>query len=79
MQESHTFLAKLIHWTFIPLYAYGIFKQVDDIEALEDQALLIFETIFAATAPADFGGCFSVFRRAVVRGGEYKKMKSRGR
>ena len=47
MQESHTFLAKFIHWTFIPLYAYGIFKQVDDIEALEDQALLIFETIFA--------------------------------
>ena len=48
MRESHTFVAKLIHWTFIPLYAYGIFKQVDDIEALEDQALLIFETIFAA-------------------------------
>ena len=48
MQESHTFLAKIIHWTFIPLYAYGIFKQVDDIEALEDQALLIFETTFAA-------------------------------
>lgn len=48
MKESHTFLAKLIHWTFIPLYAYGIFKQVDDIETLEDQALLIFETIFAA-------------------------------
>ena len=48
MQESHTFLAKLIHWTFIPLYAYGVFKQVDDIEALEDQALLIFESIFAA-------------------------------
>ena len=48
MRESHTFVAKLIHWTFIPLYAYGIFKQVDDIEVLEDQALLIFETIFAA-------------------------------
>ena len=48
MQESHTFLAKLIHWMFIPLYAYGIFKQVDDIDSLEDRALLIFETIFAA-------------------------------
>lgn len=48
MQESHTLLAKLIHWTFIPLYAYGIFKQVDDIELLDDRALLIFETIFAA-------------------------------
>ena len=29
MINAHTFLAKLIHWTFIPLYAYGIFKQVD--------------------------------------------------
>ena len=48
MVQSHTFLAKLIHWTFIPLYAYGIFKQVDDISQLEDSALLVFESIFAA-------------------------------
>ena len=48
MTQSHTFLAKLIHWTFIPLYAYGIFKQVDDITQLEDSALLVFESIFAA-------------------------------
>ena len=48
MTQSHTFLAKLIHWTFIPLYAYGIFKQVDDISQLEDSALLVFESIFAA-------------------------------
>ena len=48
MVQSHTFLAKLIHWTFIPLYAYGIFKQVDDISQLEDSGLLIFESIFAA-------------------------------
>ena len=48
MQESHTLLAKTIHWTFIPLYAYGIFKQVDDIGALEDRALLVFESVFAS-------------------------------
>ena len=48
MTQSHTFLAKLIHWTFIPLYAYGIIKQVDDISQLEDSALLVFESIFAA-------------------------------
>ena len=48
MTQSHTFLAKLIHWMFIPLYAYGIFKQVDDISQLEDSALLVFESIFAA-------------------------------
>lgn len=48
MNDSHTLLAKLIHWTFVPLYAYGIFKQVDNIEALENHTLLIFETVFAS-------------------------------
>mgnify|MGYP001958437191 CR=1 FL=1 len=48
MPVQHTLLAKIIHWTFIPLYAYGIFKQVDDISQLEDSALLMFESIFAA-------------------------------
>ena len=36
MINTHTFLAKFIHWTFIPLYAYGIFKQVDNLNELED-------------------------------------------
>jgi cytochrome b561 len=44
---AHTKLAKSIHWSFIILYAYGIFKQVDDISQLEDNRLLIFESIFA--------------------------------
>ena len=47
MNNSHTFLAKLIHWTFIPLYAYGIFKQVDNLNELEDPSLLNFEILFA--------------------------------
>ena len=47
MINTHTFLAKLIHWTFIPLYAYGIFKQVDDLNELEDASLLNFEILFA--------------------------------
>ena len=45
---AHTKLAKAIHWSFIVLYAYGIFKQVDDISQLEDNGLLIFEVIFAS-------------------------------
>ena len=45
--NSHTFLAKTIHWTFSILYTYGIFKQVDDLDELEDPALLNFEIIFA--------------------------------
>ena len=47
MINTHTFLAKLIHWTFIPLYAYGIFKQVGDLNELEDASLLNFEILFA--------------------------------
>ncbi len=45
--NSHTTLAKFIHWTFTFLYAYGIFKQVDDLSKLEDASLLNFEIIFA--------------------------------
>ena len=45
--NSHTPLAKFIHWTFTLLYAYGIFKQVDDLNELEDVSLLNFEILFA--------------------------------
>jgi cytochrome b561 len=45
---SHTFLAKFVHWFFVILYAYGIFKQLDDLEQLEDSGLLVFEVVFAS-------------------------------
>ena len=48
MEKSHTNLAKIIHWGFIILYAYGILKQIDDLSQLEDTGLLIFEVIFAS-------------------------------
>lgn len=47
MENSHTPLAKFIHWTFTVLYAYGIFKQVEDLEELDDVSLLNFEIFFA--------------------------------
>ena len=47
MINSHTPLAKLIHWTFTVLYVYGIFKQVENLEELENVALLNFEIFFA--------------------------------
>ena len=34
--------AKVFHWGFVVLFAYGIAKQVDDISQLEDFALLRF-------------------------------------
>ena len=48
MQKSHTSLAKVIHWLFVILYVYGIFKQVNELEDLEDSGLLIFEVFFAS-------------------------------
>ena len=47
MRRDHTPLARFIHWTFIPLYVYGIVKQVNDISELENSELLSFEVIFA--------------------------------
>ena len=47
MENTHTPLAKFIHWTFTILYAYGIFKQVEDLEELDDVSLLNFEIFFA--------------------------------
>lgn len=48
MEQSHTRTAKIFHWSFIVLYVYGIFKQVNELEELEDRGLLIFEIIFAS-------------------------------
>ena len=47
MQKSHTLLARSIHWSFILLYVYGIFKQVNELDELEDTNLLLFEIVFA--------------------------------
>ena len=46
VQNSHTLLARSIHWSFILLYVYGIFKQVNELDELEDTNLLLFEIIF---------------------------------
>lgn len=40
-------LAKLFHWGFVVLFVYGVAKQVDDINQLEDNAVFRFEIIFA--------------------------------
>ena len=40
--QKYSFLAKFFHWGFVFLFGYGIFKQVDDIEQLENISLLKF-------------------------------------
>ena len=51
--QTHTKLAKTIHWTFSILYAYGILKQVEDLDELEDPSLLNFEIFFAVIFMCD--------------------------
>ena len=46
-KPSYTLTAKVFHWSFVFLFAYGISKQVDNINQLEDLALLKFEIAFA--------------------------------
>ena len=45
--KKYSTTAKVFHWGFVGLFAYGIAKQVDDISQLEDFALLRFELVFA--------------------------------
>ena len=40
-------IGKLFHWGFVLLFVYGVAKQVDDINQLEDKAFFRFEIIFA--------------------------------
>ena len=40
-------LAKLFHWGFVILFAYGVAKQVDNISQLEDVSFFRFEIIFS--------------------------------
>jgi len=44
----YSILGKLFHWGFVAIFAYGIYKQVDNISQLADGTLLRFEVIFAA-------------------------------
>ena len=43
----YSLTAKIFHWSFVIVFAYGITKQIDNINQLEDLALLKFEISFA--------------------------------
>jgi hypothetical protein len=45
--KIHTKTSKFIHWTFSLLYAYGIFKQVEELEQLNNPSILMVEIVFA--------------------------------
>ena len=44
---QHSFLGKSLHWFFVLLYGYGVFKQIENKEQLNDLGLLISEMLFA--------------------------------
>ena len=44
---NYTLTAKIFHWSFVILFVYGVFKQVDNVNELEDLTLLKFEIAFA--------------------------------
>ena len=46
--KRYSYLAKFFHWGFVFLFGYGIIKQVDNIQQLEDISLLKFEILFAS-------------------------------
>ena len=46
-KKKYGYIAKFWHWGFVLLFVYGVAKQVDDINQLEDQAFFRFEIIFA--------------------------------
>jgi len=45
--SEYSKIAKLLHWSFVLLFIYGVAKQVNDINQLEDSAFFRFEIIFA--------------------------------
>ncbi len=47
-RNAHSLIAKMLHWGFVALFIYAIFKGLDGVEQLEDRALLIFEIKFAS-------------------------------
>ena len=44
---KHSLLTKSLHWFFIPLFGYGVLKQIENKEQLNDLVLLISEMFFA--------------------------------
>ena len=54
---EHSFLAKSLHWLFVIMFGYGVIKQIENKEQLNDIGLLISEIVFAL-----FFLAFVVFR-----------------
>ena len=47
-ESNYSFFAKFLHWIFVFMFAYGIYKQVDNIDQLEDISFFRTEIVFAS-------------------------------
>ena len=48
VHSKYSSFAKLMHWGFVLLFVYGLLKQIDSLNQLEDSNLLKFEVVFAS-------------------------------
>ncbi len=47
-KSNYSKIAKLFHWGFVVLFIYGVAKQVNNIDQLEDIIFFRFEIVFAS-------------------------------
>ena len=47
-KPNYSLIAKILHWGFVLFFAYGIIKQVNNLDQLKDSSLLKFEILFAS-------------------------------
>ena len=59
----HSLLVKGIHWGFVLLYAYAIYKGLESVDQLADRALLNVELVFATVFLAVTAARFFLMRR----------------
>ena len=46
-KSNYSKLAKYFHWSFVIIFIFGVAKQVENLNQLEDISFLRFEIIFA--------------------------------
>ena len=46
-KSEYSLIGKIFHWAVLVIFAYGIYKRVDEVNQLENFALLKYELIFA--------------------------------
>ena len=76
MVRSYSFMAKFMHWAFIAVFAFGVVNQVDEVEELEDAALLVEEVVFAVIFLALLLVRF-IYMRAVREGMPEREMPNK--